>query len=124
MIKDMQDLLKKYDFKTEDMTAEKLVLRLQFLKEEHEELIDAFDQSNSEEFVDALIDMCVIAIGTLELCGVDTQKAWDAVHTANMSKERGSKPGRPNTGGWDLNKPEGWIAPSHEGNHGILPTII
>ncbi len=41
-----------------------------------------------------------------------------------MAKERGIKPGRPNPLGLpDLMKPEGWVAPSHEGNHGIMDRI-
>jgi hypothetical protein len=40
---------------------------------------------------------------------------------ANMAKEVGRKESRPNPLGLpDLIKPEGWTAPSHEGNHGII----
>lgn len=124
MIKDIKDLLEKYGFDSADMDDKKLDSRMMFLKEEYDELIDAYDTRNSEEFVDALIDMCVIAIGTLELCGVDTQRAWSEVHRANMSKERGMKPGREYTGGWDLKKPDGWVSPSHEGNTGNLPDLL
>jgi len=39
-----------------------------------------------------------------------------------MTKEVGEKPERPNPLGIpDLIKPEGWQAPSHEGNHGLIP---
>ena len=38
-----------------------------------------------------------------------------------MAKEVGRKESRPNPLGLpDLIKPEGWTAPSHEGNHGII----
>jgi len=76
---------------------------------------------NPEEVVDALIDLCVVAIGTLDAYGVDSNKAWDEVLKANMSKEPGIKPERPNPLGLpDLMKPEGWVAPSHVGNYGRL----
>jgi hypothetical protein len=41
-----------------------------------------------------------------------------------MSKEVGVKKERPNPLGLpDLVKPEGWINPSHSGNHGLLNNI-
>ena len=74
---------------------------------------------DSEEVVDGLIDLSVFAIGTLDVFNVDGNKAWNAVYDANMVKSAGVKPGRPNKWGLpDLLKPEGWTAPSHEGNHG------
>lgn len=96
-----------------------LKFRIAFLNEELSETIAAVDNNDPEEIVDGLIDLCVVAIGTLNAFGVDAHKAWDEVHRANMSKERGIKPERPNPLGLpDLVKPERWIAPSHEGNHG------
>ena len=76
---------------------------------------------DAEEVVDGLIDLCVVAIGTLDALGVDPYKAWDEVHKANMAKEVGVKPTRPNPLGLpDLVKPEDWVGPSHKGNHGSL----
>ncbi len=101
-----------------------LKFRIDFLKEELTETEKAFEGNDAEEIVDGLIDLCVVAIGTLDAFGVDAHKAWDAVHTANMTKEPGVKPSRPNPLGLpDLIKPEGWTAPSHEGNHSILGTL-
>ena len=74
--------------------------------------------------VDGLIDLCVVAIGTLDAMGVNVHKAWDEVLTANMAKEVGVKESRPNPLGLpDLIKPEGWIAPVHFPNHGISSII-
>ena len=87
--------------------------------------VNDWQYGNAEEVVDGLIDMCVFAIGTLNVFGMDSQKAWDAVHNANMAKVPGVKESRPNPFGMpDLIKPEGWEGPSHEGNHGDLPNII
>jgi predicted HAD superfamily Cof-like phosphohydrolase len=81
-------------------------------------------EKDAEEIVDGLIDLCVVAIGTLDAFGIDAYKAWDEVHQANMSKEVGVKKERPNPLGLpDLVKPEGWINPSHGGNHGLLNNI-
>jgi predicted HAD superfamily Cof-like phosphohydrolase len=99
-----------------------LEFRVKFLKEELTELEDNLD--NPEEIVDALIDLCVVAIGTLDAFDIDAYKAWDEVHKANMSKEVGIKASRPNPLNLpDLIKPTGWQAPSHEGNHGLLKYI-
>jgi predicted HAD superfamily Cof-like phosphohydrolase len=101
-----------------------LEFRLSFIKEEFDETQKAVSEQDPEEIVDGLIDLCVVAIGTLDAFGVDPYKAWDAVHKANMAKVVGVKPSRPNPLGVpDLIKPEGWTAPSHEGNHGILPEL-
>ena len=97
-----------------------LEFRSKFLQEELDELKENIN--NPEEVVDALIDLCVVAIGTLDAFGIDSHKAWDEVLRANLSKRVGVKEGRPNPLGLpDLMKPEGWTAPSHEGNHGNLP---
>jgi predicted HAD superfamily Cof-like phosphohydrolase len=96
-----------------------LEFRLSMCKEELDETIAAYAAKDSEEIVDGLIDLCVFALGTLDVFGVDPNKAWDKVFEANMSKSAGVKPGRPNPFGLpDLIKPEGWEAPSHKGNHG------
>lgn len=107
-----------------DILEELLNFRYNFLKEELSELQKSIDDQNSEEIVDALIDLCVVAIGTLNLFKVDGHLAWDEVHQANMSKEVGIKNGRPNPLGLpDLVKPEDWKKPSHEKNHGKLSEI-
>lgn len=97
-----------------------LEFRANFLQEELDEL--KANMKNPEEVVDALIDLCVVAIGTLDTYGIDAHKAWDEVLVANMSKQVGVKEGRPNPLGLpDLMKPEGWEPPDHSGNHGRLP---
>ena len=103
-----------------------LEFRLNFLHEELNETTEAIRQEkiDCEEVVDGLIDLCVVAIGTLNVFGVDEQKAWDEVHKANMNKKVGIKPERPNELGLpDLVKPDDWVAPDHSDNHGILPKL-
>jgi hypothetical protein len=109
-----------------DIMAKYLRFRLKMCMEEMNETIDAavFDKK-PEEVVDGLIDLCVFAIGTLDVFGVDANEAWDQVYAANMNKQVGVKPGRPNKFGLpDLLKPSGWTPPSHEGNHGDLKVAI
>ena len=126
LIKDIDKLYEKYEVKewvknNPDKLADFLRFRVSFLQEELREAIAAVDSNNNEEFVDAMIDIMVIAIGNLVLFDVDAQKAWDEVQRANMNKEVGVKPTRPNKLGLpDLVKPKGWKEPNHKGNTGIL----
>ena len=100
---------------------EYMKFRIGMMQEELDETKVAFENKNEEEVVDGIIDLCVFAIGTLEVFGVDANKAWDQVYHANISKEVGIKEGRPNPLGLpDLVKPKGWEGPSHEGNHGNI----
>ena len=102
-----------------------LKFRIDMVQEEVTELKEAFNVSDAEGVVDALIDAIVFALGTLDVFGVDTAKAWTAVMDANMAKEPGIKAGRPNPFGFpDLIKPEGWVGPSHERNHGRIPEAL
>jgi hypothetical protein len=107
-----------------------LNFRVAFLAEELQETATAVSERDSEEIVDGLIDLCVVAIGTLDAFAVNPYEAWDRVLKANMAKEVGQKATRPNSLGLpDLIKPTmeshgyDWVAPSHEGNHGLFKTI-
>lgn len=128
-VKDIQEMHLKFGVKEwfeknkndKDLMDKFLRFRLSMCKEELDETLEAIENKDPEEIVDGLIDLCVFAIGTLEVFGVDANKAWDKVFDANMVKEPGVKPGRPNPWGMpDLIKPPHWVPPSHEGNHGDL----
>ena len=62
--KDNKELMDKY-----------LRFRLSMCKEELDETLDAIDKKDPEEIVDGLIDLCVFAIGTLDVFNVDANKA-------------------------------------------------
>jgi predicted HAD superfamily Cof-like phosphohydrolase len=99
-----------------------LEFRVNFLQEELDELKKA---DNGDDAVDALVDLCVVAIGTLDLFKVDSHLAWDRVLLANMSKEVGIKASRPNPLNLpDLIKPSGWQAPTHEDNIGLFDKVF
>lgn len=110
-----------------------LKFRIDFLQEELDEMRKALvDYQTGEvegikaadDTVDALIDLCVVAIGTLDAFDVNSDTAWNRVHRANMTKEVGIKASRPNPLGLpDLIKPEGWVAPTHADNIGLLSKI-
>lgn len=129
-VKDIHDMQTKYQTRDwVDQNGDKhiqfLNFRADFLQEELDETKRAIMAGDPEEIVDGLIDLCVVAIGTLDAFGVDSYKAWDEVLKANMAKQVGVKESRPNPLGMpDLIKPEGWKAPNHEKNYGCLPNDI
>jgi hypothetical protein len=130
-VKDIHDMHAHYNMheafsKFDDVKKRKfLEFRTNFLQEELDELKENMD--DPEEVVDALIDLIVVAIGTLDAYDIDSHAAWDEVLRANMNKRVGVKEGRPNPLGLpDLMKPKkeidgyDWEPPSHAGNHGRL----
>ena len=107
---------------TDAQLKDYLKFRLDMVQEEVYEARAAFQMRDADGVVDALIDAIVFAIGTLDAFNVDAYEAWARVHEANMAKEPGIKPERPNKYGFpDLIKPEGWVAPTHEDNVGLIP---
>jgi predicted HAD superfamily Cof-like phosphohydrolase len=99
-----------------------LKFRLDFLQEE---LTEAREAKSAEDVVDAMIDLCVVAIGTLNAFDVDANEAWNRVHSKNMEKEPGIKASRPNPLGLpDLIKPPGWTSPTHADNVGLLEKLF
>jgi len=132
-VKDIADMHEHYgvNSKVREFDAEKLKsfleFRIAFLQEELDEMKTA---KSADDIVDALIDLAVVAIGTLDAFDVDAQTAWDRVHQANMAKEVGIKASRPNVLGLpDLIKPTmathgyDWVAPTHIDNVGLLAKI-
>lgn len=126
-VQDIADMHRKFGVNeaVRKMDADKLKafleFRIRFLQEELDEMKNTDDP---EEVTDALIDLCVVAIGTMDALDINAHVAWDEVHRANMAKEVGIKASRPNPLGLpDLIKPEGWVAPSHQGNIGLLEKL-
>ena len=110
------------DKMSDDQLEKFLEFRIAFLDEELNETKRAAKFNDPEEVVDGLIDLIVVAAGTLDAFGVDGEAAWHEVLKANMAKKVGVKESRPNPLGLpDLIKPEGWKGPNHAGNHGRLP---
>ena len=132
-VKDMNEMASKYKIQDAVNNLDSgelkafLQFRINFLQEELDEMKKAATPNqpiDGEEVVDALIDLCVVAIGTLDLFDINAYEAWDEVLKANMNKKVGIKETRPNPLGLpDLIKPEGWKAPDHTGNHGKFSGI-
>jgi predicted HAD superfamily Cof-like phosphohydrolase len=99
--------------------------RTDFLQEELDELRQGIETKDGDLVVDSLIDLVVVAIGTLDLFGVDIYPAWDRVLQANLNKTPGIKKSRPNPLGLpDLIKDENWVAPDHHDNLGRIQDAL
>lgn len=125
---DIEDMHNKFSVNTvirnldKDKLAKFLEFRLNFLQEE---LDEARNAKSADDIVDACIDLCVVAIGTLNAFDVDAYTAWNRVHEKNMQKEPGIKASRPNPLGLpDLIKPKGWTSPIHVDNVGLLTKLF
>lgn len=113
----------KFGFTYDQMDFNKLVFRHDLAREETLELLKAIHRNNEVDIVDALIDQIYIAYGTLNMLGIDIDRAFLAVHDANMKKERGVNTKRGSVD-YDVIKPEGWEAPDHSDNIGILKELL
>ena len=61
-------------------------LRIELIKEELEELIEAIKQNNLLEVADALTDILYVTYGAGHAFGIDLDKCFDEVQNSNMSK--------------------------------------
>lgn len=108
-----------------------LQFRIDFLQEELNEMKACMDpdykkpESRADDVVDALVDLLVVALGTLNAFDVDAYEAWARVRDANMTKSPGIKPGRKNEFSLpDLIKPENFKSPTHADNVGLLSRVF
>lgn len=128
VFRDLHDMHSFYGFHSlvaelpPEMMKSLLEFRIDFLEEEMNELRTA---ESAEDVVDALIDLVVVAVGTLDLAGVDGGLAWREVQCANMAKKLGIKESRPNPFGFpDLVKDSSWVPPDHHGNTGRFAEVF
>lgn len=95
-----------------------LAFRAGFMLEEISEFLRAASQNDLPKMLDALIDLTYVALGTAHLKHLPFDEGWEAVHQANMAKERagGADDPRSQRGHrLDVVKPAGWTAPDIEG---------
>ena len=61
-------------------------LRIKLIREEYEELMEAFEEGNYENIAKEMADLLYVVYGTGVTMGIDLDKALDIVHDSNMSK--------------------------------------
>lgn len=90
------------------ISQEFIVERLRFMQEELTEFTDESWAGNMVGAADAIADLVYVALGTAWQMGLPMNGIWQAVHSANMKKQRGiTKRGNK----IDAIKPEGWVGP-------------
>lgn len=96
-----------------ELTERKLLEKAKHLLEELQEFSDAAQRDDVDGIIDALVDIVYVAKGIASMMNVPWEQHWNAVHAANMAKERGVVEHRGNKS--DVTKPEGWQPPDHFG---------
>ena len=114
----------KFGFHEKPFDLKALNHRVEFLDEEMNEIKLAIKERNAHDVLDGLIDLIVVAAGTIDLAQADGEDAWREVMTANNAKEVGFNEKRPNSEGVDLIKPEGWTPPDVSPYIGRLHSIL
>lgn len=114
MVADIEKFQKHFGFDKVQTTLKFLRNQLDFFKEEVEELEQALVNGDAASAYDAVIDLLVVGVGTAEFMAQGkTREGWTRVMNKNFQKQIGYNDKRPNSGGVDLIKPEGWTPPDH-----------
>lgn len=111
VFRDLHNMHSRFGFHDQRFDVKALMHRIGFLREELEETEDAAREGDAAKVLDGLIDLVVVAVGTIDLAGADGHGAWKAVMDANNAKQVGFNESRPDSEGVDLIKPEGWTPP-------------
>ena len=77
-----QEVKNKPSFSTDKINK----LRIDLIKEELEELIEAMNNKDLLEVADALTDILYVTYGAGHAFGIDLDKCFDEVQNSNMSK--------------------------------------
>ena len=84
-----QEVKNKPSFSTDKINK----LRIDLIKEELDELIEAMKNKDLLEVADALTDILYVAYGAGHAFGIDLDKCFDEVQSSNMSKlDKNGKP--------------------------------
>jgi len=85
---------------------DRLILRVDLIREEMEETIDAIGELNLVEIADGICDSIYVLLGTAIELGIDISPVWNEVQRTNMAKDGGST-----RADGKILKPEGWLPP-------------
>ena len=77
-----QDVKYNSSFSTDKINA----LRINLIKEELDELVEAMNKKNLLEVADALTDILYVTYGAGHAFGINLDKCFDEVQNSNMSK--------------------------------------
>jgi len=97
------------------LVEQRVELRKALIKEEYEEVIEAFDAGDLVELADGLADLIYVCVGAALEMGIPLDRVWSEVQRSNMAKID------PLTGkvayreDGKVKKPDGWTPPDIAG---------
>jgi len=109
--KDQSDFMTACDQTVGEPNPEQMGMYVKLIAEEMNELIEAIDDQDEVEVLDALVDILVVTIGAGHSMGADLEGAWNEVMRTNFAKvdsETGKVCKRDDG---KVLKPEGWQPP-------------
>lgn len=109
--RNQEKFMRACDQTVEGFNSEQFNLYLNLIKEEYGELLQAKQEDNKLEMLDALIDILVVTIGAIHSMGADGEGAWKEVMRTNFAKiDKETGKVRKREDGKVL-KPVGWQPP-------------
>ena len=112
--RDQEKFMRACDQTVDNINTQQFGMYVGLIKEEHDELTVAMNNSDPVETLDALIDILVVTIGAIHSMGADAEGAWKEVMRTNFEKiDRDTGKVRKREDGKVL-KPLGWTAPELE----------
>lgn len=120
---DVGDFFTKFDLPKYGDAAPRLLdqdllnFRVRFMMEELEEFQTACEKEDLAKAVDALVDLCYVALGTAHMMHAPFDECWAAVQRANMKKVRAESAADARSTRkhrFDVVKPDGWEPPDLE----------
>jgi len=112
--RDQEKFMRACDQTVDTENIKQFGMYVNLIKEEHDELTVAINNSDRVETLDALVDILVVTIGAIHSMGADAEGAWKEVMRTNFDKiDRETGKVRKRDDGKVL-KPLGWTAPELE----------
>ena len=110
--RDQEKFMKACDQTVGELNTDQFKLYLKLISEESNELIQAVEQNDKVETLDALLDLIVVTIGAIHSLGADGEGGWKEVMSTNFAKiDKETGKVRKREDGKVL-KPAGWVAPN------------
>ena len=106
------------------LEPDRFMFRIRACLEELTEAVDAYQRGDHGEVIDAFLDNAVFSHGAVLEQNVPAGQCFSDIITANLEKKLGSLDKRPDSGGIDAVKPEGWKPPNHDWVFQMSPVAI
>jgi len=109
--RDQEKFMTACDQSVTDFNSEQFKLYIKLIEEEYKELVEAVNNADNKEALDALVDILVVTIGAIHSMGADGEGAWKEVMRTNFAKiDKETGKVRKREDGKVL-KPVGWRPP-------------